>query len=464
MSLSLPQTDTIAALATSPGEAGIAVIRMSGPLAPLLLEKTFKKSSLNSQKWESHKLYLGKIYHEKDFLDEALAVWMRAPHSFTGEDVVEFHIHGGKLIAWKVLQALYSLGARPAAPGEFSQRAFLNGKIDLIQAEAIADIISASSEKALALAQAQWEHASGPIELLRSRLMELLMQLEASVDFPEEDIEIIDYSKAIDLAKGSLRQIEQWIENYELGRLMRDGVVVALVGKPNVGKSSLMNYLSREEVAIVHEEAGTTRDVLEKRINLRGYSFRFIDTAGIREAEGAVEKIGIEKAKRWIEQADLVLAVFDLSRKWENEDAEILTLASRKRALYFCNKNDLAPKWNPTDVFSSLNLTSSKYIASVSVKASKGLQEIEHLLIDAVDLQIDEKQNFLFLNQVRHKKLLEQASASLKQAIVNLEEKASPEWIVADLYSSVESLGEIIGVVAREDVLDNIFSRFCIGK
>jgi len=459
---SLP--DTIAALATPPGEGGVAIIRLSGPQAPEFLQKIFKKFSSHSKEWNSHFLYLGKIYQQGQFLDEALAVWMKAPHSFTGEEVVELHIHGGRLLAKKVLELLYSLGARPAAPGEFSQRAFLNGKMSLLRAEAIADLIAASSEKALSLAQAQWQHAQKPIEILRLSLLELLMQLEASVDFPEEDIEIIDYSHAIHLAQASLKQIEKWQKDYELGRLMRDGVVVAFLGKPNVGKSSLMNYLCQEEVAIVHEEAGTTRDIIERRLNIQGYAFRFVDTAGIREAEGSVEKIGIEKTKQYLEKADLLIALFDLSRKWEKEDSKILEIASKKKTIYFCNKDDLEKKWDPKEVFQNLGVEKNKNIVCCSVRSGEGLQGVERLFIDAVDLEIEEKQDLLFLNQLRHKNLLEQASASLIRAITNLQQKVSPEWIVADLYSCTEALGEIIGTVSREDILDNIFSRFCIGK
>ncbi len=457
-------SDTIAALATPPGEGGVAIVRVSGPEAPKFLEKIFKKSSSSSKEWDSHLLYLGKIHREGQFIDEALAVWMKAPHSFTGEEVVELHIHGGRFLAKKVLELLYSLGARPASPGEFSQRAFLNGKMSLLRAEAIADLIAAGSEKALSLAQAQWQHAEKPIEILRLRLLELLMQLEASVDFPEEDIEIIDYSHAIGLAQESLKQVEKWKKDYELGRLMRDGVVVAFLGKPNVGKSSLMNYLCQEEVAIVHEEAGTTRDIIERRLNIQGYVFRLVDTAGIREAEGSVEKIGIQKTKQYLEKADLVIALFDLSRKWEKEDSEILEIASKKNALYFCNKDDLENKWSPEEVFKDLGAKKIKNVISCSIISGEGLQGIEGLFIDAVDLEIEEKQDLLFLNQLRHKNLLEQASASLTRAIANLQQKVSPEWIVADLYSCTEALGEIIGTVSREDILDNIFSRFCIGK
>ncbi len=473
------EQDTIAALATPAGEGGVAIVRISGVLAPDILNKLFKiaescrgdpagspRQENIPIKWKSHHLYYGRLIGlQSELLDECLAVWMKAPNSFTGEEVVEFHLHGGKLISLKVLQTIYQLGARPANPGEFSQRAFLNGKIDLTQAEAIADMIAAKSERSLSLAQAQWQGKfSGPVQELRKILIELLVNLEAAVDFPEEEIEIIHFEATKRLIEKSVSQIQQWLIDYELGKILREGLTIALIGKPNVGKSSLLNLLVKEDAAIVHDEPGTTRDAIERQISLNGLSVRFVDTAGMRETEGVVEQKGIERSRQWFEKADLVLVLLDVSSPLEKEDFEVLELAKSKKSILILNKVDLPAAWSPTDLVPESSVIPAEAGIPLSTKTSAGLKDLELAIFSQFGIQDLEKEDHLLLNQLRHKQALEKALSSLSTAIQALENHYSPEFVAADIQSSIRYLGEIIGEVSTEDVLGEIFGRFCIGK
>jgi len=467
------------------------VVRVSGPLAPEILGKMFQGSFVGAnlvfarngihdgrtdpdghrqgsplQDFDSHRLYYGKILSPSGaLLDQGLAVWMKAPRSFTGEEVVELHLHGGPLIARKVLEAIFELGARPAKAGEFTERAFLNGKMDLTQAEAVADMIAAKSERALRLAQSQWQgELSAPVGRLRASLLDLLVNLEAAVDFPEEDIEIIDRDGAGKLLQDSIRQIEAWISDYETGRLIREGLSVVLLGKPNVGKSSLLNRLAKEEAAIVHSEPGTTRDAIERAFQLGGLTLKVVDTAGIREARGEVERVGIERSKRWFEKADLVLALFDSSAPFTEEDRQVAGLASTKRAFFILNKADLPPAWDPSPLLSFYIKDGMGQVLSLSAKTGAGIQDLEEALPSFFGLNALEKSDHLLLNQLRHKKALQDARASLERAQEGLRKRLSPDLIAAELMAGSHHLGEIIGELNTDQILEEIFSRFCIGK
>jgi tRNA modification GTPase len=472
------EQDTIAALATPSGEGGIAVVRMSGTLAPKILGQIFhiigakhsvspniRNGSSLLTDWKSHYLYYGKlIAPEGEFLDQGLAVWMKAPRSFTGEEVVEFHLHGGRRIALRILETIYKMGARPAEAGEFTQRAFLNGKIDLTQAEAVADMIAAQSDRALKLAQAQWQGAlSRPVSELRRSLLDLLVHLEAAIDFPEEDIEIIDRPTTQALLDRSIRQIDTWLADYELGRILREGLIVVLIGKPNVGKSSLLNLLSREEAAIVHHQPGTTRDAIERLINLGGLAVRLIDTAGIREAKGEVEGIGIERSRQWFEKADLVLALFDTSSPLDPEDYEIAELASKKKSIFIFNKIDMPPAWDLHPTAGLIKKIPGE-IVSLSAKTGEGLKDLEKKIPKMFSITEFEKGDHLFLNQLRHKEALEKGRAALCSASEALKRHYSPEFVTTDILAATNHLGEIIGEVTTEHILEDIFGRFCIGK
>ncbi len=466
------QTETIAALATAPGEGGIAVLRISGPKAPQILTTLFRPAFLRNgsktspEDYESHRLYYGKIFGPQNtLLDEGMAVWMKAPRSFTGEETVELHIHGGRLISQKILEVIYHLGVRPAEPGEFSQRAFLNGKIDLSQAEAVADMIAARSDQALKLAQAQWKGMlSKPISILRASLLDLLVLLEAAIDFPEEDIDILDRKSTLKKMDGALDQMQEWLDGYERGRILREGLIVALIGKPNVGKSSLLNALTREEAAIVHAEPGTTRDVIEKQIQLKGISLRLIDTAGIRDATGEVEREGIERSRRWLARADLVLALLDPSRALEPEDFAIFSHLENKKILLILNKQDLPSVWTLNDLTTRFPFLSQAPSCQISAKTGWGMKALEDKIPALFELEEFQKMESLILNHERHRVAIEKSVAALRTAREGLMAGISFELISADVLQAANAMGEIIGEVTTEHILEDIFGRFCIGK
>ncbi len=455
--------DTIAALASPSGEGGIAVVRISGPLAPDILKKMFRGGPTLFDNWQTHHLYYGRLLDiQENLLDHALAVWMKAPRTFTGEDVVEFHIHGGRLISLKVLEAIYHCAARPALPGEFSQRAFLNGKMDLTQAEAVADMISAQSEQALKLAQDQWSGAlSKPVSELRKKLLDALVYLEAAIDFPEEEIEFAELSQIQEILESSYKQLKAWIIDYELGRMIREGLSVVLVGKPNVGKSSLLNYLVREEAAIVHDEPGTTRDIIERKITLGGLLIRLLDTAGIRETQEKVEQIGIQRTKAHFERADLVLALFDSSVPLGQEDLDLAKSALKRKSLFLINKSDLKAQWLPDDLFPAS--MSAPYL-NISLKTHQGLSELEKGIPELFGIHELGKGSHLLINQLRHKQALEQAAKCLELAILSVQKNRSPELIASEVMRATQFVGEIIGEISSEHILEDIFGRFCIGK
>lgn len=455
------KNSTIAALASPQGEGGVGVIRLSGSEAPLILSKIFQGSASSNQ-WLSHRLYLGKLVSQKGlFLDECLAVWMKAPQSFTGEDVVEFHIHGGRLISMKVLEEIYSLGAQPAQPGEFSLRAFINGKMDLTQAEAVADMIRAQSDLSLKLAQDQWSGSlTKPVSELRRKLLEALVHLEAAIDFPEEDIEILEMSRVAKELESSLFQLKEWLKDYELGRILREGLSIALLGKPNVGKSSLLNYLVKEEAAIVHDQPGTTRDVIEKPINLGGLAIRLLDTAGIRKTGESVESKGIEKSKVWLQKADLVLALFDTSENINDNDRELVKLIKPRNSLILLTKSDLPKKWTLKDLLGDLNKPS----LSISTKTGDGLSELEKYIPTLFGIPEMNKPGQLLINQLRHKLALEKSIDCLSQALEAMQNKIGVELVATDVMRAAQAVGEIVGEISSEHILEDIFSRFCIGK
>ncbi|MBF0493273.1 MAG: tRNA uridine-5-carboxymethylaminomethyl(34) synthesis GTPase MnmE [Deltaproteobacteria bacterium] len=467
MSASILLKDTIAALATPIGEAGIAVVRVSGPLASKILFTLFK-TVLKSDEWQSHRLYYGELFDSSNkILDYAMAVWMKGPCSFTGEDVVEFHIHGGQYIALKTLEAIFTEGARSAKPGEFSERAFLNGKIDLTQAESIADMISANSELSLRLAQRQWQGAfSKPVAVLRELLLECLVRLETAVDFPEDDLDFLDRPKLKKIFWEALQQITCWIVDYEKGKILREGLRVVLLGKPNVGKSSLLNQLVQEDAAIVHSQAGTTRDPIHKNIVLAGLTIQLIDTAGLRNSAGEIEKIGIERSLAWFEKADLVLAMFDLSSPLDNDDLKLLSLLGSKPVLLIYNKKDLRPQWDPHLLYEHFNLKRPVQIKSllISAKNAEGIRELEKIIPELFGLSDFKRKEQFFINQIRHCEALNKAKVSLEMASRALDSAASPELIASDVLMAIQYLGEIIGKINTEDILDSIFSKFCIGK
>lgn len=458
----MQQNDTIVAVATPVGEGAIGVIRLSGPDSRKILSQIFRGKVL-PENFQSHRLYFGKIIHEKEILDEVMAVWMEAPHSFTGEEVVEIQAHGGAYLLTRLTGLLTRLGARLAEPGEFSKRAFLNGKIDLSQAEAIADLIAAKNDWAAKNALSQLGgFLSQTITELRKKLISLVAELEAGFDFTEEDIQFFQKEKGLQLLYDIQNEIKNLLDSFETGQLYKEGLKIALVGKPNVGKSSLLNVLLNEDKAIIHHEPGTTRDVLEGSRKIDGIEVTFYDTAGIREAQNAVEAEGIKRSRQILEKADLILLVFDSSRPLDEEDQKLIAeTASRSAIINIGNKSDLPPAWDSLVPGTTVNCGFIRVSAKNRLGITDLLEEISNMTIRK---KLKNVHNYV-LNNVRHKDVLNNISIKLKEVSSNLDRgEISEECLVEECRIIIKDLGQITGEITNEDVLDEVFSRFCIGK
>lgn len=446
--------ETIAAIATPPGEGGIAIIRISGSQA-IELSSTFYSGPLTS--YPSHTAHLGKIYSmEGEVLDEVLLLLMRTPRSFTGEDTVEIHCHGGSLVARKILERALQAGARAAKPGEFSFRAFKNGKIDLAQAEAIQSVISAKNELAYAAAENQLQGAlSQKIRSFQQNLLSIAAILEAWVDFPEEGLDLDSTTTIQQTLLLTVQEIRKLHDSFEEGRLLQEGISLCLAGPPNAGKSSLMNALLGKERAIVTNIAGTTRDVLEEGLLLGGLHFRLLDTAGIRETEEIIEKEGIRRSKEAMEQADLVLLILDASTQLSQEAHRLLATSSPAKTILVWNKKDLAPPPILDTPFPSIAL---------SALTQEGLQELQSLIATQLWSKGPPSKEEVILTSARHKQALAEAIECLESALSALEQQLSPEFISFDVRKSLAALGTIIGLHISEDILTALFSQFCVGK
>jgi tRNA modification GTPase len=463
---SIIQDDTIVAIATPPGEGGIGILRLSGPKAPKVLSLLYR-GPRKVEDFESHRLYQGKFIDPRteELIDEGLAVWMRAPHSYTAEEVVELHAHGGPLILNQLLELCLQESLRIAEPGEFTRRAFLNGKLDLLQAEAVGEMIHAKSEAALRNARAQLEgRLSDEVEQLRERLLFLLARVEAAIDFPEEDIELMESPRTLGEVEAVETILKAWLEKFHLGRLVREGVKLALVGRPNVGKSSLLNKLLGEDRAIVHVSPGTTRDVIEGWMTLGGVSFQVFDTAGIREGEGEVEREGILRPKRVAAGADLTLWVLDASSPLTEEDRQI-ALSLTGSTLLVGNKSDLGIRSQilPNDWAFSGKGVRREWLFT-SAHNGDGIEALRQALFESVGLQALQERAESFLNNARHLSAVRGALEALRRAKQALVEGLPAECVASDLQAATHSLEALLGRISSEDVLDKIFSEFCIGK
>ena len=455
--------DTIAAISTPLGEGGIGIVRISGSHALDIVQHIFAGSQLRDlHSALTHSLHHGYIVHPhtKTILDETLVTIMRAPRSYTREDVVEINCHGGILPLRNILDIVLSCGARLASPGEFTKRAFLNGRIDLSQAESVIDIIRAKTDAGLQLAVQQLQgKLSKHVTRIHNDLKHLLASIEASIDFPEDDIEIISYPQIVSELAQNLAQIDQLLASAHEGKIVRDGLSVAIVGKPNVGKSSLLNVFLEEERAIVTPIPGTTRDTIEDYINLNGIPIRLIDTAGIRRTDDQLEILGVTRSRDTIKQADMVLCLFDASVPWSSEDDEIVQCIEDKDTIIIVNKIDLPVTITVEDVLDKLPEPVPAF--SISIKEHKGLEQVKQALVDhviAVPLESVEVTNS------RHKHSLGLAQKSLAHARDSAEADMSQEFIALDIREALDHLGEITGETTSEDILEEIFSTFCIGK
>jgi len=456
----MPEQDTICAVSTPPGAGGIGIIRISGGKAIGIASKVFRLRRIKELVTApSHTIHYGHVVDPAtgETVDEALCSVMRAPSTYTREDVIEIHCHGGMMPLWRTLGLLISAGARQAEPGEFTKRAFLNGRIDLAQAEAVMDIIMAKTDLALRAANEQLLGGlSGEIAILRDRLLSLIAAIEAGIDFPEEDLETGTGQPLADETDRLLAMVDSLLSGYAQGRILRDGFATAIVGKPNVGKSSLLNALLKQNRAIVTEVPGTTRDVLEEYLNIAGVPLKILDTAGIRHSHDIVEQEGVRRSLGAIGSADIVLFVLDGSQSFTAEDRRVMDEVKGKHVIAIINKSDLPRKLE--------QLREPEAQVSVSCRTGEGLDDLKRVLSDVVKQgTISSREHVWAVNQ-RHKTALEQTKESLQRALESITSGLSPEFISLDLRSALDSLGLITGATYTEDILERIFNDFCIGK
>lgn len=454
--------ETIAAISTPKGIGGIGIVRISGLKALEIMEKIFV--GIGDSKITSRYLNYGHIINKEnnEIIDEVLAVYMKAPTTYTGEDVVEINCHGGIIPLEKTLQLIINQGAILSEPGEFTKRGFLNGRIDLAQAEAVMDMISAKTSKSFNVAIDQLQgKLSSDIKKIRSELVDLLVSVTVNIDYPDEDIEEITYGKLHEDLNRVYNHIKLLIESSKRGKILRDGLKVAIIGKPNVGKSSLMNLLLNENRAIVTEVAGTTRDTIEEELNIRGIPIILTDTAGIRETEDIVEKIGIERSKDAFNKADLVLFIIDSSRPLDKEDREILEYLREENTIILYNKADLPSESSFEELKS---LVGNVKIISTSMEENLGISEIEDEIEILAGSNSRKEQESTIINNIRHKEILIRAFESIRDAISAVTNREPLEIVEIDINKCYMELGEIIGETAEEDIINQVFARFCLGK
>ena len=457
--------DTIAAIATAPGIGGIGIIRVSGPEACDVVNRIFhSKQSVPLGERQTRTIHYGHIVHPKTgkTLDEVIVVLMKGPHSYTAEDVVEIQCHGGFVSVREILKVLLSEGVRQAEEGEFTKRAFLNGRIDLTQAEAIIDIIDAKTEQSLEVAVNQLDGTlSKYIRALRDELIAMIAHLEVTIDYPEEDIEEVSAQEVRTGLEPILEKMDTLLATAQRGKLLRDGVMVSIIGRPNAGKSSLMNALLREDRAIVTNIPGTTRDSIEEFLTIQGIPVRLIDTAGIRETEDIVESMGVTKARQYLDKADVVVLVIDGSKPLEPEERELLQLITNRPSMIFLNKADQGHCITKEEIAALGTFTE---IVSISAAQGEGMEEMAKVITSLVQGGSVQASYEAMLSNVRHITLMEQAKASLDQSILAIDSGMPIDLIVTDIRAAWELLGDITGESLRESMVDELFKRFCLGK
>ncbi|MBC5661051.1 tRNA uridine-5-carboxymethylaminomethyl(34) synthesis GTPase MnmE [Anaerosacchariphilus sp. NSJ-68] len=456
-------TDTIAAAATAMGSAGIGIIRISGPEAFAVLEKVFRPKNEKKvmREQSGYTVHYGMAVDGDQVLDEVLVMFMRGPHSYTAEDTAEIDCHGGRLVMQKILETVLKNGARAAEPGEFTKRAFLNGRIDLSQAEAVMDLIQSKNEMALRSSLAQLKGTvREKIGRLREKILYEMAFVEAALDDPEH-ISLDGYrEELLKKVKDIQKEVEELLKSADSGRMLKEGIKTVILGKPNAGKSSLLNVLLGEERAIVTEIAGTTRDVLEEQLQLGEISLQLLDTAGIRSTEDVVEQIGVDRARKQAEDADLILYVADSSRPLDDSDEEILKLLEGKKALVLLNKSDLEPVITPE----SMEEKTMHPVLVISAKEGEGIRELEEKIRSLFfHGEVDFNDEVLITN-LRQKQALADAAGSLKMVMESIESGMPEDFFTIDLKDAYLSLGFIIGEEIGDDLAKEIFGKFCMGK
>ncbi len=462
--MNMLNNDTICAIGTRTGESAIGIVRLSGKDAIKISEKIFMSNNGKSvREMGSYTIAYGYIIDEKkETVDQVILSVMKSPKSYTREDVIEINCHGGIIATNKVLNLCLKNGARVSEPGEFTKRAFLNGRIDLTQAEAVIEIIRAKTEQSLKIAANNIKgNIKNKLEDLKKELLEILIELEASIDFIEEDLEITPYKDLEKRVHKIYKELKDLINDEKKGELVKNGIKVAIVGKPNVGKSSLLNAISKKEKAIVTHIPGTTRDAIEEIIYLEGIPVVFIDTAGIRKAKNIIEKIGVKKSLDFIEEAEIVLIVIDASARLDNYDEEILKKVNLKKAIICFNKIDVANIISRKDFIDRFG---ENIIIEISAKTGAGIKELEDKIREKINKENDFNiQNKIIIN-ARHKRILVETLNCLKNSIKAMKKKMSEEFPSADLKQAYNLMGEITGAGASDEIINGIFEKFCIGK
>ena len=445
--------DTIAAISTALGVGAISIIRVSGEEAINIVNKIFDK---NLKKAKSHTIKYGHIIDSDEVIDEVLVSVMHAPKTYTGEDVVEINCHGGISTTNKVLELVLNAGARLAEPGEFSKRAFLNGRIDLTQAEGIMNLIEAKTDTSRELSINQLNgNASKVISNLRTSLVDVISNIEVNIDYPEyEDIEVLTNDGILPKVENIIKELNKVIDNAEQGQIINKGINVGIIGRPNVGKSSLLNALLGENKAIVTDIEGTTRDIVEGNIIIKGIECHFIDTAGIRKTNDKVEKIGVDKTLEIIDSSDLIILMLNNNEKLNKEEKELLNKIKSKKHIIVINKVDLNKKLNLNE----------KNVIYMSIKDQKGLEELKNEIVEKFNLEEIDTKDMTYLSNARSISLLKESLNLLNNAIKNIKEGMSIDIVEIDLKACWNKLGEIIGETYTDELINEIFSRFCLGK
>ena len=451
---------TIAAISTAPGNAGIGIVRLSGEKSIEIVNKIFKPA--NKGKIKGYTIKYGNIIdNKKEVIDEVLVSFFMAPKSYTGENMCEINSHGNNIVLKRILNLCIENGATLAEAGEFTKRAFLNGRIDLLQAESVIDVINSKSELERKAAVKGLEgELSRNLKQIKGDILDILTEVEVSIDYPEYDIEERSGIQISKEAEKIFQKLEKLENSFEMGKILREGVSVAIVGKPNAGKSSLLNKILREERAIVTDIEGTTRDTIEEFVNIKGITFKIIDTAGIRKADNEIEKIGIDKSKKALREADLIIAIFDISKDLSEEDFEILNSLKQRNSIILLNKKDL----NISKLNKEKLKEYSNNILEVSVKENEGIEEIYNKMAEIFYVGEIDTENTSIITNIRHKQAIKKAKEATKQAIELIENMMPVDITAIYFKQAVEEINKITGENVTDDIINDIFSKFCLGK